>query len=183
VATAVVVSGVLILVVLPLLLSSSKDEKIEVRARPIMVTFPAPYYGTITGYHLFIIYNDSVGKQFICEALPVNSNTGQIPSESALVSNPNGLLTKGYCQPYFSGTSTNALSVTIATKTRAKEAYSCFLQETQVFNKANIPYYLTTGPNSNSYVRTMLDHCGLPAVKPPAAVLTPGWDMSISLNG
>lgn len=169
--------------VLPFLLSSSTDEKIEVRARPITVTLPAPYYGTITGYHLFIIYSDSAGRQFICEALPVNPNTGQIPSESTLVSNPNGLLTKGYCQPYFSGTSVNSLSVSVATKTRAKEAYSCFIQETQVFNKANIPYYLTTGPNSNSYVRTLLDHCRVPAVKPSAAVLTPGWDLSISLNG
>ena len=182
------VAGVLILMVSPLLFTKrtnegiiSMNERIDVRARPITVTFPAPYYGTITGYHLFIIYVDSAGKQFICEAFPVNPNTGQVPSESDLASNHTGLLTQGYCRSYVDGTAANEASVTVTT-IRAKEAYNCFVQETLAFNAAKIPYHLTLGPNSNSYVRTLLDHCKVPAVKPPSAVLTPGWDLSISFQ-
>ena len=177
-------------IVLPLLFSNrahenaSTNERIDVRARPITVALPAPYYGTVTGYHLFIVYTDVAGRQFICEALPMDPNTGRMPSESDLASNRNDLLTRGHCQPYDPGTpsyAANAPSVTAAV-VKAKEAYDCFVNETVAFNAANIPYYLTTGPNSNSYVRTLLDHCKVPAVKPPSAVLTPGWDVSIRLE-
>jgi hypothetical protein len=163
---------------------ASTNERIDVRARPITVAFPAPYYGTVTGYHLFIVYTDVAGRQFICEALPVDPNTGRTPSESDLISNHRGLLTSGYCHLYVPGTTAyaaNAPSVTAAV-VKAKEAYDCFVNETVAFNAANIPYHLTTGPNSNSYVRTLLDHCKVPAVKPPSAVLTPGWDVSIRLK-
>ena len=185
------VTGILILMVSSLLLSNRANEetaaheRIDVRARPITVTLPPPYYyGTVTGYHLFIVYIDGAGKQFLCEALPLDPNTGQTPSEPDLVSNSKGFLTRGYCQPHVPGTAAyvaNAPSVT-ATTIKAKEAYDCFVNETIAFNSANIPYRLTTGPNSNSYVRTLLDHCKVPAVKPPSAVLTPGWDMSISFE-
>ena len=185
-------AGVLILViVLPLLLSNRThenaftNERIDVRARPITVALPAPYYGTVTGYHLFIVYTDFAGRQFICEALPVDPNTGRMPSESDLASNRIGLLTRGHCQPYDPGTASyaaNAPSVTAATVVKAKEAYDCFVDETVAFNAANIPYHLTTGPNSNSYVRTLLDHCKIPAVKPSSAMLTPGWDVSLRLE-
>lgn len=176
---------------MPLLLSSanranegtSTNERIDVRARPI--TVPFPYYGSVTGYHLFIVYTDGAGKQFICEALPVDPNTGQVPSNSTLLSDPDGLLTRGYCQPYLPGSAayiSDLASVTAATSINARQAYSCFVKETIAFNSANIPYHLATGPNSNSYVRTLLDHCKVPAVKPPSAVLTPGWDLSISFK-
>jgi hypothetical protein len=176
-------------IVLPLLFSNrahentSTDERIDVRARPITVALPAPYFGTVTGHHLFIIYTDGAGRQFMCEALPVDPDTGRMPSGSDLASNYRGLLTRGYCQPYVPGSAAyaaNAPSVTAAT-VKAKEAYECFVNGTAAFNAANIPYHLTTGPNSNSYVRTLLDHCNVPAVKPPSAVLTPGWDVSIRL--
>lgn len=192
-AAIVVVAGVLILVVSSssLLFSNkanegtSPQERIDVRARPVTVNFPAPYYGTVTGYHLFIVYTDGAGKQFICEALPLDPSTGLMPSESALFSNHKALLARGYCQPYGPGTAAvnvaNAPSVT-ATTINAKEVYSCFVKETSAFNAASVPYRLTTGPNSNSFVRTLLDHCKVPAVKPPFAVLTPGWDMSISFE-
>lgn len=176
-------------IVLPMLFSNranesaSANERIDVRARQITVALPAPYYGTVTGYHLFIVYTDVAGRQFICEALPVDPDTGRMPSESDLASNQRGLLTRGYCQPYVPGTAAyaaNTPSVTAAT-IKAKEAYDCFVNATAAFNAANIPYHLTAGPNSNSYVRTLLDHCKVPAVKPPSAVLTPGWDVSIRL--
>jgi hypothetical protein len=51
-----------------------------------------------------------------------------------------------------------------------------------MFNGAKIPYHLVTGPNSNSYTRTMLDRCDIPALKPAVAMLTPGWDISINLD-
>ena len=90
------VTGILILMVSSLLLSNRANEetaaheRIDVRARPITVTLPPPYYGTVTGYHLFIVYIDGAGKQFLCEALPLDPNTGQIPSEPDLVSNSKG---------------------------------------------------------------------------------------------
>ena len=161
--------------------NTSTGEKIDVRARPITVTLSAPYYGSITGYHLFIVYTDDAGRQFICEALPLDPYTGRVPSESDMLSNSKGILTRGYCQPYVPGKSVNAAnapSVT-ATTNKAKEAYDCFVKETVAFNAANIPYRLTTGPNSNSYVRTLLDHCKVPAVRPPSAILTPGWDLVV----
>lgn len=191
-AIVFVVVGVLILIMVsPLIFSNNRadegmttstKERIDVRARPI--TVPSPYYGTtITGYHLFIVYIDGAGKQFICEAFPLDPNTGQMPSNSVLLSDPDGLLTRGYCKPHLSGTTaayiSNVASATATTAIKAKEAYDCFVKETVAFNAANIPYRLTTGPNSNSYVRTLLDHCKVPAVKPPTAVLTPGWDISI----
>jgi hypothetical protein len=196
-AAIVFIVGVLIVVMVsPLIFSNnnrtnegttttSTKERIDVRARPI--TVPSSYYGTITGYHLFIVYTDGAGKQFICEALPLDPNTGRMPSNSVLLSDPDGLLTRGYCQPYLSGATaayvSSVASVTAATTAiKAKEAFDCFVKETVAFNAANIPYHLTTGPNSNSYVRTLLDHCEVPAVKPPTAVLTPGWDISISFE-
>ena len=41
---------------------------------------------------------------------------------------------------------------------------------------------MITGPNSNSYTRTMLDKCNILAIKPVIAILTPGWDISIYLE-
>jgi hypothetical protein len=104
-----------------------------------------------------------------------------VPSYSDLASNHTGLLTQGYCRSCIDGTAANEASVTVTT-IRAKEAYNCFVQETLAFNAAKISYHLTLGPNSNSYVRTLLDHCKVPVVKPPSAVLTLGWDVSISFE-
>ena len=160
------------------------NEKIDVRARAIHVTLPPPI-GSITAYHLFLVYTESHGKQFVCQGFPFDQTTGKIPPDSVPPSDPPGLLTKGRCIPFTPDNRDfipDAPSVTVASDNDAKHAYSCFFKETIIFNKAKVPYHLVTGPNSNSYTRTMLDSCDLPAIKPSVAVITPGWDISINLS-
>jgi hypothetical protein len=158
-------------------------EKIDVRARSIHVTLPPPI-GSITAYHLFLVYSTH-GKQFVCQGFPFDPSTGKIPPDSALPSNPLGLLTKGRCIQFTPDNRDfipDAPSVTVASEKDAKHAYTCFFKETILFNNAKVPYHSVTGPNSNSYTRTMLDSCDLHAIKPAIAIISPGWDISIDLN-
>ncbi len=159
-------------------------EKIDVRARAIHVTLPAPI-GSITAYHLFLVYTEKHGKQFVCQGFPFDPSTGKIAPDSVLPSDPPGLLTKGRCIAFTSNNRDfipDAPSVTVASDKEAKHAYTCFFKETIIFNNAKVPYHLVTGPNSNSYTRTMLDSCHVPAIKPAVAIITPGWDISINLS-
>ena len=159
-------------------------EKVEVRGRAIHVTLPQPI-GFVTGYHLFIVYTEKHGKQFVCQGLPFDPATGKIAPDEILPSDPPGLLTKGQCIPFRPDNSDfipDAPSLTVLSGPEAKQAYNCFFKETDIFNDAKIPYHLVTGPNSNSYTRTMLDKCGVLAMKPAVAILTPGWDISINLK-
>ena len=159
-------------------------EKVEVRGRAIHVTLPQPI-GFVTGYHLFIVYTEKHGKQFVCQGLPFDPATGKIAPDEILPSDPPGLLTKGQCIPFCPDNSDfipDAPSLTVLSGLEAKQAYNCFFKETDIFNDAKIPYHLVTGPNSNSYTRTMLDKCGILAMKPAVAILTPGWDISINLK-
>jgi hypothetical protein len=71
-------------------------EKIDVRGKAIHVTFPPPI-GSVTGYHLFIVYTEKHGKQFVCQGFPFDPATGKIVSDEILPSDPPGLLTKGQC--------------------------------------------------------------------------------------
>lgn len=153
-------------------------ERIDVRARDITVTLPPPY-GRITGYHLYIVYADPSGRQFVCEGFPFDPSSGSIPPESALLYGPPGLLTQGYCGAMPYSRTGGAYSVTVLQGADAGRAYRCMEKETARFNSENVAYRMATGPNSNSFVRTMLDRCGVPAVKPVAAAPSPGWDISI----
>jgi hypothetical protein len=111
--------------------------------------------------------------------------TGKIASDEILLSDPPGLLTKRQCIPFRPDNRDfipDAPSLTVLSGPEAKQAYNCFFKETDIFNDAKIPYHLVTGPNSNSYTRTMLDKCGILAMKPAVALLTPGWDTSINLE-
>ncbi len=159
-------------------------EKIDVRGRAIEVTLPPPL-GSVTGYHLFIVYTEKHGKQFVCQGLPFYLPTGKISPDEILPSDPPGLLTKGQCIPFLPDNRDfipDAPSITVLSGPDAKQAYNCFFKETDILNDAKIPYHLVTGPNSNSYTRTMLDKCDVPAMKPAVAILTPGWHISINLD-
>ncbi|MDQ3847487.1 MAG: hypothetical protein M3261_00855, partial [Thermoproteota archaeon] len=159
------------------------SEKIDVRGRAITVTLPAPY-GTITAYHLFIVYTDKHAQQFVCQGFPFDPATGQVPSDSVLSSDPAGLLTLGHCINFLPSNRDfipDAPSITVASGKEAHKAYECFAEKTNLFNSAEVPYHVITGPNSNTYTRTMLDTCGIQAQKPSVTTITPGWDISIPL--
>ena len=159
-------------------------ETIDVRGRAIHVTVPQSI-GSVTGYHLFIVYTDKKGKQFICQGLPFNPATGNIAPDEILPSDPTGLVIKGQCIPLRPNNRDfipDAPSITVLSGSDTKQAYNCFFKETDIFNEAKIPYHMVTGPNSNSYTRTILDKCNILAMKPAVAILTPGWDISINLN-
>lgn len=159
-------------------------ETIDVRGRAIPVTLPQSI-GSVTGYHLFIVYTDKKGKQFICQGLPFNPATGNIAPDEILPSDPAGLVIKGQCIPLRPNNRDfipDAPSITVLSGSDTKQAYNCFFKETDIFNEAKIPYHMVTGPNSNSYTRTILDKCNILAIKPAVAMLTPGWDISINLD-
>ena len=159
-------------------------ETIDVRGRAIHVTLPQSI-GSVTGYHLFIVYTDKKGKQFICQGLPVDPATGNIAPDEILPSDPTGLVIKGQCIPLRPNNRDfipDAPSITVLSGFDTKQAYNCFFKETDIFNEAKIPYHMVTGPNSNSYTRTILDKCNILAMKPAVAILTPGWDISINLD-
>jgi hypothetical protein len=159
------------------------SEKIDVRGRAITVTLPAPY-GTITAYHLFIVYTDKHAQEFVCQGFPFDPETGQVPSDSVIATDPPGLLTQGHCIDFLPSNRdyiANAPSITVASGKEAHKAYQCFIEKSDLFNSAGVPYHVVTGPNSNTYTRTMLDTCGVDAQKPSVATITPGWDISIPL--
>ena len=159
-------------------------ETIDVRGRAIHVTVPQSI-GSVTGYHLFIVYTDKKGKQFICQGLPFDPATGNIAPDEILPSDPTGLVIKGQCIPLRPNNRDfipDAPSITVLSGSDTKQAYNCFFKETDIFNEAKIPYHMVTGPNSNSYTRTMLDKCNILAMRPAVAILTPGWDISINLD-
>ena len=159
-------------------------ETIDVRGRAIHVTLPQSI-GSVTGYHLFIVYTDKKGKQFICQGLPFDPATGNIAPDEILPSDPTGLVIKGQCIPLRPNNRDfipDAPSITVLSGSDSKQAYNCFFKETDIFNEAKIPYHMVTGPNSNSYTRTLLDKCNILAMKPAVAILTPGWHISINLD-
>lgn len=165
----------------------NSQQRIDVRAAPITVPLPRPYSGTITGFHLALVYVNATGSEFVCEGLPFDPATGKALLDSVLISNPRGLVTRGYCYPASSGfdarLSSDVQSVTVVSSSReASQIYDCLVKKTAAFNAANVPYYMTTGPNSNSFVRTLLEYCKIPAVKPSGATVTPGWDLVINLG-
>ncbi|MER3407378.1 MAG: hypothetical protein C4292_00725 [Nitrososphaera sp.] len=161
------------------------SERIDVRAREITVNMPPPY-GKITGYHLYIVYVDPARRQFVCEGFPFDPATGSIPPAGAtLFYGLSGLLTQGYCGTLLQRATVQQQQeqqhfVTVLYGGEAEKAYRCFEKETGRFNAERIPYRMATGPNSNSFVRMMLDRCDVPAIKPPAAVPVPGWEISLS---
>jgi hypothetical protein len=117
--------------------------------------------------------------------LPFDPATGKIAPDEILPSDPTGLVIKGQCIPLRPNNRDfipDAPSITVLSGSDTKQAYNCFFKETEIFNDAKIPYHMVTGPNSNSYTRTMLDKCNILAMKPAVAILTPGWDISINLN-
>ena len=164
--------------------TSSLDAKIDIRGRAVTVTLPAPY-GTITAYHLFLVYTDRHAREFVCQGFPYDPATGQVPSDAVIATDPPGLLTLGHCIDFLPSNRDyipDAPSLTIATGKIAQKAFNCFVEKTELFNMAGVPYHVFTGPNSNSYTRTVIDECNLPAQKPAIAVITPGWDNSINLQ-
>jgi hypothetical protein len=162
-----------------------KLNTVNVTPRPIHVTLPD---GTaVTVYHLFVVYTQKTDKSFVCQGFPYDPVTGEIPRDSDLPLNlPSPYLTQGRCIPFDSDNRDwpfrNEPSTTIASDSDAKDLYKCFVKFTSEFNDANIPYALL-GPNSNSYLRAILDGCDIPGGDsrlPPGVVpqVAPGWSIT-----
>ena len=106
-------------------------ETIDVRGRAIHVTLPQSI-GSLTGYHLFIVYTDKHGKQLVCQGLPFDPATGKIAPDEILPSDPPGLLIKGQCitfRPDNRDFIPDAPSITVLSGSDTKQAYNCFLKD------------------------------------------------------
>jgi hypothetical protein len=161
-----------------------KTNTVNVSPRPIQFTLPGGQ--TVTVYHLFVVYTQKTEKAFVCQGFPYDPVTGEIPRDSDLPLNlPSPYLTQGRCIPFESDNRDwpfrNDPSTTVVSGPDSKDAYKCFVKFTSKFNDAKIPYALV-GPNSNSYLRAILDGCDVPGGDsrlPPGVVpqLAPGWSI------
>jgi hypothetical protein len=162
-----------------------KINTVNVTPRPIHVTLPD---GTsVTVYHLFVVYTQKMDKSFVCQGFPFDPVTGQIPRDSDLpLTLPSPYLTQGHCIPFESDNRDwpfrNEPSTTVASGLDSKDIYKCLEKVTDEFNDAGLPYALL-GPNSNSYLRAILDGCDIPGGDsrlPPGVVpqLAPGWSIT-----
>jgi hypothetical protein len=162
-----------------------KINTINVIQRPIHVTLPNGQ--PVTVYHLFVVYTQKTDKAFVSQGFPYDPVTGKIPQYSDLPMNlPSPYVTQGWCIPFESDNIDwqfqNEPSATVVSGADSKELYKCFVKMTSNFNSAKIPYALL-GPNSNSYVRAILDGCDVPGGDsrlPPGVIpqLAPGWSIT-----
>jgi PKD domain len=141
--------------------------KIEVRASKI-----PGLAGKLQIYHLYIIHTDTDGLQYIFRAGPSLRNGppfGHLETCYA-VYKPGGKC--GDWHP-------NAPSVTVAKDSQVNPlVLNCLHLERDRIQSMKVPYELT-GPNSNSFVYTLLQKCALPAEKPVSEIQVPGWGMLI----
>jgi len=132
--------------------------KIDVRAVPITD------YINVRIYHLFIIYTDENGINYLFRAGP----SGPFPHYGTI---------QGYNAVYANGGpdwDLDAPSVTVMKGSAASGKNNCFVSQLSRITTANIPYHLF-GPNSNTVTKTLLVNCGIPVAKP--VNLAPGWDL------
>ena len=123
----------------------------------------------------------------VCQGFPFDPITGQIPRDSDLpLTLPSPYLTQGHCIPFESDNRDwpfqNEPSTTVASGSDSKDVYKCLVKATDEFNNARLPYALL-GPNSNSYLRAILDGCDIPGGDsrlPPGVVpqVAPGWSIT-----
>ncbi len=129
--------------------------KIDVRA--VKVSEPIPIY------HLFIIYTDENGINYLYRGGP----SSPFPHYGTI---------QGYNAVYANGGpdwDLDAPSVTVMKGSVASGKDSCFVSQLSRITSAKIPYHVG-GPNSNTVVKTLLLNCGVPVAKP--VNVAPGWD-------
>ena len=128
--------------------------------RAVKVSIPLPIY------HLFIIYTDENGINYIYRGGPSNSfpHFGTIEGYNAIYANggPDWNL--------------DAPSVTVLKGSDASGKNSCFVTELSRITSENIPYH-PLGQNSNTLAKTLLVNCGVPVAKP--VIEAPGWDLPL----
>jgi hypothetical protein len=133
--------------------------KIDVRAVKVRLGVPL--------YHLFIIYTDEKGINYLFRAGPF----GSFPHE---------IIQTWYS--FYTSTGPDwdldALSVTAMKGAAASGKDTCFINELSRISGAMIPYHLG-GPNSNTVVKTLLTKCNVPIMKPVTSNPSPGWDHPI----
>jgi hypothetical protein len=163
-----------------------KINTINVTPRAIHVTLPGGQTATV--FHLFVVYNQKIDKQYVCQGFPFDPATGQIPKDSDLPLNlPSPFVLQGRCIPFESDNRDwpfrNSPSTTVISGADSKDVYKCFVKVTNTLNEAKIPYALLA-TNSNSYARAILDKCEVPGGDsrlPPGIVrqLVPGWQFTV----
>ncbi len=131
--------------------------KIEVKSKPV----------ALFGNHLFIVYTNKSGSYFY-RGGPGDDG---VPDWGIIVTD-SGKYVRGTVDYVRS-----APTVTAATGAGAC-AGTCFDTTAARIEAAGIPYQLLT-VNSNSVIRTLLNRCSIPEVKP--AVWAPGWETVLSL--
>ena len=176
-----------------------KIDTIKVSPREIKITLPDG--SKLSVYHLFVVYTqkqqhqqqeDPTDKAFVCQGIPLDPATGQIPLDSdlPLLPSDSSFLLQGRCIPFdddnrdwlYRNGPPQPTTLDIP-EDNAKDVYRCFVKVTNELNGANVIYALL-GYNSNSYVRAILDKCNVPGGDsriPVPPQLAPGWSLGANL--
>lgn len=151
----------------------NRDQKIEVRATGI------DGIADLSGAsHLFIIYTDDNNQPSLWRAGPYPGCEQKLLPKPHIVC---GNIWSIYHQKYYKGINdadgssdwdTSASSVLLYSGKDLSSIISCFDSESQRINSEHVGYR-PGGPNSNTFVHTLLAHCGTTIKKPN--VWTPGW--------
>ena len=134
----------------------------------------------VLGYtfaHLFVVYTDMTGAQYHYEAGPSNGDwlTGTIKSSQgpgASPSNAGNPITVASgskaCGKDSSGNPVPGFGQTVT-----QGPHGCFESQMKTVDRLKIKYW-PSGPNSNSFVYTILLSCNI-TPKEPSGIKTPGW--------
>ena len=117
-------------------------------------------------YHLFIVYTDENGKQWIYRAGP---QFGKGPPFGVLTPCTASYEKGNLCGDW----DPKAPSVSVLQGEKAKDISKCLSIQSDLIH-ANEVGYDPFGPNSNGYVYTLLEKCGIPPQKPVNNA--PGWE-------
>ncbi len=176
-----------------------KIDTIKVSPREIKITLPDG--SKLSVYHLFLVYTqkqqhqqqeEPTDKAFVCQGIPLDPATGQIPLDSdlPLLPSDSSFFLQGRCIPFdndnrdwlYRNGPPQPTTLDIP-EDNAKDVYRCFVKVTNELNDANAVYALL-GYNSNSYVRAILDKCDVPGEDsriPVPPQLAPGWLLGANL--
>jgi RHS repeat-associated protein len=122
---------------------------------------------TLPAYHLFIIFTDELGNEFVYRGGPKN---GYVFAETQSTLDPEANdLTR------LDRTAEGSMFF-LDIGPDVCEIRSCLDREIDRINNSNTPYCAAGPTNSNTVASNLLESCNLPLLKPAYAFWTPGWD-------